>query len=198
MEERLAFRFPVTSSVLVSAWRFHACLFRGSNPGLGKVDQAFHPFSGLINEYQAFLGAKHWGSRQTDHLTRTSAHAPQGPWRREESPGWRELGKKGETMNAGSVGEPETLNVGGVGGLESKAQAYHHAPSLLLQSKGGSRSRQFVLFGSLAAVAEWYRYRIVAGFVTSSSPIPLKTRRVGQRCTLNLSRAETSSRWCGS
>ncbi|GFV33934.1 uncharacterized protein TNCV_1673481 [Trichonephila clavipes] len=31
----------------------------------------------------------------------------------------------------------------------------------------------------------------------SSSPVPLKTRRVGQRCTLNLSRAETSSRWCG-
>ncbi|GFX45770.1 hypothetical protein TNCV_934091 [Trichonephila clavipes] len=27
-------------------------------------------------------------------------------------------------------------------------------------------------------------------------PIPLKTRSVGQRCTLNLSRAETSSRWC--
>ncbi|GFT61932.1 putative RNA-directed DNA polymerase from transposon BS [Trichonephila clavipes] len=34
-------------------------------------------------------------------------------------------------------------------------------------------------------------------FVTSSSPVPLKTRRVGQRCTLNLSRAEMSSRWCG-
>ncbi|GFU95518.1 uncharacterized protein TNCV_2729721 [Trichonephila clavipes] len=32
---------------------------------------------------------------------------------------------------------------------------------------------------------------------TSSSPVPLKTRRVGQRCTLNLSRAETSSRWSG-
>ncbi|GFT63500.1 hypothetical protein TNCV_869821 [Trichonephila clavipes] len=31
----------------------------------------------------------------------------------------------------------------------------------------------------------------------SSSPVPPKTRRVGQRCTLNLSRAETSSRWCG-
>ncbi|GFW13237.1 uncharacterized protein TNCV_4121361 [Trichonephila clavipes] len=43
----------------------------------------------------------------------------------------------------------------------------------------------------VAAVAEWYRYRIVAGLVTSSSPEPLKTRRVGQRCTLNLSRAET-------
>ncbi|GFW63096.1 uncharacterized protein TNCV_4454441 [Trichonephila clavipes] len=48
-----------------------------------------------------------------------------------------------------------------------------------------------------AAVAEWYRYRIVACLVTSSSPVPLKTRHVGQRCTLNLSRAETSSRWCG-
>ncbi|GFU38292.1 hypothetical protein TNCV_2432891 [Trichonephila clavipes] len=34
--------------------------------------------------------------------------------------------------------------------------------------------------------------------VMSSSPVPLKTRRVGQRCTLNPSRAETSSRWCGS
>ncbi|GFT51020.1 uncharacterized protein TNCV_3512421 [Trichonephila clavipes] len=33
--------------------------------------------------------------------------------------------------------------------------------------------------------------------VMSSVPVPLKTRRVGQRCTLNLSRAETSSRWCG-
>ncbi|GFY33007.1 uncharacterized protein TNCV_2877561 [Trichonephila clavipes] len=49
----------------------------------------------------------------------------------------------------------------------------------------------------VAAVAEWYRHRIVAGFDTSSSPVPLKTRRVGQRCTLNLSRAETSSRWWG-
>ncbi|GFW92320.1 uncharacterized protein TNCV_3542061 [Trichonephila clavipes] len=49
----------------------------------------------------------------------------------------------------------------------------------------------------VAAVAEWYGHRIMAGFVTSSSPVPLKTRRVGQRCTLNLSRAEMSSRWCG-
>ncbi|GFW01378.1 uncharacterized protein TNCV_5030301 [Trichonephila clavipes] len=34
--------------------------------------------------------------------------------------------------------------------------------------------------------------------VTSSSPVPLKTRLVGERCPLNLSRAQTSSRWCGS
>ncbi|GFW78314.1 uncharacterized protein TNCV_4123831 [Trichonephila clavipes] len=47
----------------------------------------------------------------------------------------------------------------------------------------------------VAVVAEWYGYRTVACFVTGSSPVPLKTRRVGQRCTLNLSRAETSSRW---
>ncbi|GFX71769.1 hypothetical protein TNCV_4132151 [Trichonephila clavipes] len=33
---------------------------------------------------------------------------------------------------------------------------------------------------------------IVAGLATSSIPVPLKTRRVGQRCTLNLSRAEMS------
>ncbi|GFS80594.1 uncharacterized protein TNCV_3870191 [Trichonephila clavipes] len=33
--------------------------------------------------------------------------------------------------------------------------------------------------------------------VKRSTLLPLKTRRVGQRCTLNLSRAETSSRWCG-
>ncbi|GFT27643.1 uncharacterized protein TNCV_3570201 [Trichonephila clavipes] len=33
--------------------------------------------------------------------------------------------------------------------------------------------------------------------VMSSSPVPLKTRRVGQRSTLNLSRAEPSFRWCG-
>ncbi|GFV10243.1 uncharacterized protein TNCV_3661951 [Trichonephila clavipes] len=33
--------------------------------------------------------------------------------------------------------------------------------------------------------------------VMSSSPVPLNTRLVGQRCTLNLSRAQTSSHWCG-
>ncbi|GFV73601.1 uncharacterized protein TNCV_1269811 [Trichonephila clavipes] len=49
----------------------------------------------------------------------------------------------------------------------------------------------------VAAVAEWYRYRTVVCLVRSSNPVPLKTRRVGQRCTLNLSRAETSSRWFG-
>ncbi|GFV78583.1 uncharacterized protein TNCV_1888891 [Trichonephila clavipes] len=31
----------------------------------------------------------------------------------------------------------------------------------------------------------------------SLSPVSLKTRHVGERCTLNLSRAEMSSRWCG-
>ncbi|GFW31494.1 uncharacterized protein TNCV_1288411 [Trichonephila clavipes] len=32
--------------------------------------------------------------------------------------------------------------------------------------------------------------------VTSSSPVPLKIRRVVERCTLNLSRDQTSSHWC--
>ncbi|GFW52541.1 uncharacterized protein TNCV_404691 [Trichonephila clavipes] len=33
--------------------------------------------------------------------------------------------------------------------------------------------------------------------VTSSSPVPLKTHRVGERCTLNLSRAKPPSCWSG-
>ncbi|GFY02904.1 hypothetical protein TNCV_3507841 [Trichonephila clavipes] len=33
--------------------------------------------------------------------------------------------------------------------------------------------------------------------VMISSPVPLKTCRVGERCTLNLSRAQRSSRWSG-
>ncbi|GFV73649.1 uncharacterized protein TNCV_3200241 [Trichonephila clavipes] len=49
---------------------------------------------------------------------------------------------------------------------------------------------------AVAAGVEWSRYRFLAGLVTSSSPVPLKTRRVGERCTLKLSRAQ-SSRWCG-
>ncbi|GFT28263.1 uncharacterized protein TNCV_645891 [Trichonephila clavipes] len=33
--------------------------------------------------------------------------------------------------------------------------------------------------------------------VMNSSPVPLKSRRVGKRYTLKLSRAQMSSRWCG-
>ncbi|GFT90764.1 hypothetical protein TNCV_2777491 [Trichonephila clavipes] len=49
-----------------------------------------------------------------------------------------------------------------------------------------------------AAVAQWSRYRITAGMSVSSSPVPLKIRRVGERCTLNLSRAQTSDPTCRS
>ncbi|GFX82593.1 hypothetical protein TNCV_1192681 [Trichonephila clavipes] len=35
----------------------------------------------------------------------------------------------------------------------------------------------------MAAVAEWSRNCIMAGLVMNSSPVPQKTRRVGQRCT---------------
>ncbi|GFT44726.1 uncharacterized protein TNCV_2845161 [Trichonephila clavipes] len=36
------------------------------------------------------------------------------------------------------------------------------------------------------------------GHVMSSNPVPIKTRRLGERCTLNLSRSQTSSdRWGG-
>ncbi|GFV40565.1 uncharacterized protein TNCV_1984071 [Trichonephila clavipes] len=40
-------------------------------------------------------------------------------------------------------------------------------------------------------------YFLITKGVTSSSRAPLKTRRVGERCTLNLLRAQTSSCWNG-
>ncbi|GFV70373.1 uncharacterized protein TNCV_4797921 [Trichonephila clavipes] len=91
--------------------------------------------------------------------------------------------------------------IGVAKGLIHQAQS-HHTPNVVFKSYQREQNVSFeiaLMFmpSSVAAVAEWYRYRTVACFVTGSSPVPLKTRRVGQRCTLNLSRAETSSRWCG-
>ncbi|GFT99498.1 hypothetical protein TNCV_3239451 [Trichonephila clavipes] len=40
-------------------------------------------------------------------------------------------------------------------------------------------------------------YLLIIKGVTSSSPVLLKTRHVEERCTLNLSRAQTSSCWSG-
>ncbi|GFS71234.1 uncharacterized protein TNCV_5050041 [Trichonephila clavipes] len=40
-------------------------------------------------------------------------------------------------------------------------------------------------------------YLLINKGVTSSNPVPLKTCRVWGRCTLNLSRAQTSSCWSG-
>ncbi|GFV73744.1 transposable element Tc1 transposase [Trichonephila clavipes] len=40
-------------------------------------------------------------------------------------------------------------------------------------------------------------YLLITKGVTSWSPVSLKIRRVGKRCTLNLSRAQTSSCWSG-
>ncbi|GFW53125.1 hypothetical protein TNCV_3293731 [Trichonephila clavipes] len=64
----------------VVAYRASTLQVLGSTLGLGKVDSAFHLFSGSINEYQACLGTKTLRvSLQTDHLIETSAHAPQRP-----------------------------------------------------------------------------------------------------------------------
>ncbi|GFY02138.1 uncharacterized protein TNCV_5099991 [Trichonephila clavipes] len=40
-------------------------------------------------------------------------------------------------------------------------------------------------------------YLLITKDVTSLRPVPLETRRVGERCTLNLSRAQTPSCWLG-
>ncbi|GFW17393.1 hypothetical protein TNCV_3906021 [Trichonephila clavipes] len=76
-----------------------------------------------------------------------------------------------------------------------KVSAAVRYPAFLCDSESSLYSLHSlqVCRSGVAAVAEWYRYRIVACLVRSSSPVPLKTRRIGQRCTLNLSRAETSS-----
>ncbi|GFV34547.1 uncharacterized protein TNCV_1448531 [Trichonephila clavipes] len=79
-------------------------------------------------------------------------------------------------------------------GKSMKAQSPHVNAMGRVECHSSGSHRQS---SGVVAVAEWYRYRTVACFVTCSSPVPLKTRRVGQRYTLNLSRAETSSRWCG-
>ncbi|GFT99365.1 histone-lysine N-methyltransferase SETMAR [Trichonephila clavipes] len=97
-----------------------------------------------------------------------------------------------ELFNAGTfLTHPTKRNftTSGQGDSYTNSKPFHGA-----DSKTGTNlaSHQYV-----AAVAEWYRYRIVACLVTSSSPVPLKTHRVGKRCSLNLSRAETSSRRCG-
>ncbi|GFY27149.1 hypothetical protein TNCV_2067701 [Trichonephila clavipes] len=67
-------------------------------------------------------------------------------------------------------------------------------PTVVYIDPQGSMTTRKVVISSpsifKAVVTEWYRYRIVACLVTSSSPIPIKTHRVRQRCTLNLSRAE--------
>ncbi|GFX36646.1 hypothetical protein TNCV_580251 [Trichonephila clavipes] len=64
----------------VVAYRTSTPQVRGSILGLGKVDSAFDPFSGSINEYQAFLGTKILEvSLLTDHLIGISAPALQCP-----------------------------------------------------------------------------------------------------------------------
>ncbi|GFV95143.1 hypothetical protein TNCV_1292611 [Trichonephila clavipes] len=64
------------------------------------------------------------------------------------------------------------------------AATYHNA-MLMDDNNGHGRDSQVVKVSD--------RGRLV----TSSSPVPLNIRRVRERCVLNLSRAQTSSRWCG-
>ncbi|GFU76612.1 uncharacterized protein TNCV_1272611 [Trichonephila clavipes] len=60
-----------------------------------------------------------------------------------------------------------------------------------------TNGRTFELSTDLRCIAPLHGGSLVVLGVTSSSPVPLKTRRVGERCTLNLSRAQTSSCWNG-
>ncbi|GFW97888.1 uncharacterized protein TNCV_1426511 [Trichonephila clavipes] len=77
--------------------------------------------------------------------------------------------------------------------IRSLTEEWDKLPQQLLDNVVQSTALRYP---PVVAVAEWSRYQIVAGLATSSSPVPLKTCRVGQRCTLNLSRPQMSSRWC--
>ncbi|GFX90001.1 uncharacterized protein TNCV_886991 [Trichonephila clavipes] len=58
---------------------------------------------------------------------------------------------------------------------------YHYSQNILKSS---------LCHGSLVVKTLDHGWRVM-----SSSPVPLKTRRVGERCTINMLRAQTSSRW---
>ncbi|GFX45328.1 transposable element Tcb1 transposase [Trichonephila clavipes] len=96
-----------------------------------------------------------------------------------------------------SVLQEEWLNIAPettrhlVESMPRRLEAVISAKAFRIYSKKGISSG-FRSYGSrVVKVSDHGRH------VMSSSPVPLKTHRVGQRCTLNLSRAEMSSRWCG-
>ncbi|GFT26768.1 putative LOC100569746 [Trichonephila clavipes] len=69
-------------------------------------------------------------------------------------------------------------------------------PMKIRHVEGNKLGRSFQS-NNVAAVALLSRCRTHGRRVMSSSPVPLKTRRVGERCTLSLSIAQTSSCLCG-
>ncbi|GFX03161.1 uncharacterized protein TNCV_1700462 [Trichonephila clavipes] len=77
------------------------------------------------------------------------------------------------------------------------------ASALASSEKSSVALSSLLNFLRALAMVLWPGYQVVkvsnhGWHVSSSSPVPQKkTRRVGQRYTLNLSRAEMSSRWCG-
>ncbi|GFU97441.1 hypothetical protein TNCV_1912961 [Trichonephila clavipes] len=84
-----------------------------------------------------------------------------------------------------------------LGGEQCEIHSKHTKPVIFVHCRLPLLRRSFDLIlivsdtKEVTAVAKWSRYRIVAGPVTSSNPVPPKTLLVGKRCTLNLSRAQT-------
>ncbi|GFS94460.1 hypothetical protein TNCV_2014791 [Trichonephila clavipes] len=77
---------------------------------------------------------------------------------------------------------------------------HRHACHMIMWHVKNPPSINFALMLS----ATWGRGSLLVKFldcgwvVASPSPVPLKTRRAGERCTLNLPTAQTFSFWCGS
>ncbi|GFY04625.1 transposable element Tcb2 transposase [Trichonephila clavipes] len=87
-----------------------------------------------------------------------------------------------------------------VGGGRPRTTTAGDDRNIMLQAKRGRRQSASVIAQQWATSVAVYCSQTPSQrgpIRPPSCPVPLKTRRVGQRCTLNLSRAETSSRWCG-
>ncbi|GFX23882.1 hypothetical protein TNCV_1789131 [Trichonephila clavipes] len=95
---------------------------------------------------------------------------------------------------AGGRGREDGGHLGVVRGRESGGPDHSQMSSL----KIGVETSQIVLSpGRRGRSSLVVKVSDRGWLVTSSSPVPLKNHRVGERCTLNLSRAQMSSHWCG-
>ncbi|GFT11841.1 uncharacterized protein TNCV_1923621 [Trichonephila clavipes] len=89
--------------------------------------------------------------------------------------------RKSNPLNTGFLSNIHRVNLQRSSHLQQKSNTNYTVPFTVISRGCGS---------PVVKVSDYGRH------VMSSSPVPPKTRCVGQRCTLNLSRAETSFRWC--
>ncbi|GFV38822.1 hypothetical protein TNCV_1004641 [Trichonephila clavipes] len=85
---------------------------------------------------------------------------------------------------------------GDQGGVDISVSARLRLKHIVIEAAGGFFHGGVFLEWSEASSNPAVRVSDHGRHVMSSTPVPHKTHRVGERCTLNASRAQTSSRWC--